>query len=134
MKNLKILHARGDYHAIRDCGIDDKGLPENLIELYASDNSKITNVSYMNNLKKLHASGSNCGINDKGLPENLIELDASYNPKITNVSYMKNLKILCALWNCGIDNKGLPENLIKLNASYNPKITNVYEYFKKNKC
>ena len=65
-----------------ECGINDEGLSENLIELYASHNPRITNVSYMKKLKILHARGI-CGIDDKGLPENLVKLNSLNNPKIT---------------------------------------------------
>ena len=55
---------------------------ENLIELDASDSTRITNVSYMKNLKILHAYGIS-RIDDEGLPESLVKLNALNNPKIT---------------------------------------------------
>jgi hypothetical protein len=106
------------------CGQGIDGL--DLIELYAGNNKKITNVSFMKNLKKLYAS-SNCGIDQHGINGlDLIELSASNNNKITNVSFMKNLKKLYADSNCGINQHGIDGlNLIKLYASNNNKITNV---------
>src|SRR5690606_39536294 len=55
----------------------------NLIELYAYNNKKITNVNHMTDLKKLDASDG-CGIDDEGISKlNLIELYATDNDKIT---------------------------------------------------
>ena len=46
------------------------------------DNNKITDVSFMTNLRKLNASG-NCGIDQSGINGlNLVELNASRNNKI----------------------------------------------------
>ena len=59
-------------------------------------NKKITNVSFMKNLKILDAS-IRCGIGQDGIMGlDLIELNASSNNKITDVSFMKNLKVLSA--------------------------------------
>src|SRR5271154_4878627 len=107
--------------------IDQEGIKGlNLIELYAGCNEKIKDVSFMTNLKKLHASGC-CGIDQKGIKGcNLIELDANYNEKIKNVSFMTNLKKLYAFGNCGIDQnsiKGL--DLITLDVGCNKKIKDV---------
>ena len=64
----------------------------NVVELNAWGNPKITNVSFMKNLKKLNTGGGNCGIDQKGIEGlDLVELDVSYNPKITDVSFMKKL-------------------------------------------
>jgi len=81
MKSLQILYAYGD------CGIDQQGIEGlNLIGLYASNNSKITNVSHMKSLQILDAS-YDCGINQEGIEGlNLIELDANDNSKITNIN------------------------------------------------
>ena len=48
MKKLQQLDAS------RDCGINDEGIKEciSLIELNASDNSKITNVNHLQKLEK----------------------------------------------------------------------------------
>ena len=65
----------------------------NLRKFSANDNSKITDVSWMKNLKELNAFG-NCGIDQLGIKGlNLIELYVRNNPKITDVSWMQNLKI-----------------------------------------
>src|SRR5690606_8268728 len=62
-----------------------------LISLNLSNNSQITNVNHMTNLKILHASGGDCGIDNKGIGKlNLIELHANGNIKITNVNHMTN--------------------------------------------
>ena len=56
-------------------------------------NNKITNVSFMRNLKKLDAYG-NYSIDQNGIKGlDLVELDVGNNPKITNVLFMKNLKV-----------------------------------------
>ena len=56
-------------------------------------NSKITDVSFMKNLKVLYAN-DNSAIDQDGIKGlDLIELNASYNNKITDVSFMKNLKV-----------------------------------------
>ena len=53
MTNLKKLIASSDY-----CKIDQQGIEGlDLIELYAHNNKKINNVSFMRNLKKLDAFG-----------------------------------------------------------------------------
>src|SRR5271163_1618580 len=97
-----------------------------LIELYADRNEKIKDVSFMTNLKKLHALGC-CGIGQEGIKGcNLIELDANRNEKIKTVSFMTNLKKLYAFGNCGIDQEGIKGcNLIELYANYNEKIKTV---------
>jgi F-box domain len=89
-------------------------------------NPKITNISYMTNLKKLDARGD-CGIGDQGIQNlNVVELNAFSNPKITNINHMTNLKKLDASWGCGIGDQGIQNlNLIELKAYNNPKITNV---------
>ena len=80
MKNLQILNAKGNS------GITDeeiKGL--NLIELYASNNLKITNVSFMKNLQILDASYDS-GITDEGIKGlSLVKLYSKYNLKITKL-------------------------------------------------
>jgi hypothetical protein len=64
-----------------------------LIYLFVDNNNKITNVSFMTNLKKLYA-GYGSGIDQNGIHGlDLIKLRASNNKKIVNVSFMKNLKI-----------------------------------------
>jgi hypothetical protein len=110
-----------------------------LVELYADNNNKITNVSMMKTLKILHASGE-CGIDQNGEPTmanmagpalpginglGLVELYAGNNKKINNVSMISSLKILHAQGNCGIDQNGINGlELVELNAMYNKKITN----------
>ena len=78
MKNLKILDACGNS------GINDESLIDlDLVELDASGNPKITNISHLKNLKILGAIG-NSGISDKSLIGlNLIKLNADDNPKIS---------------------------------------------------
>ena len=57
---------------------------EKVMDLNASYNSKITNVSHMKSLQILCASG-NCGINQEGIKGlNLIQFYASYNSKISH--------------------------------------------------
>jgi hypothetical protein len=57
-------------------------------KLYASYNSKITNISFMTSLKELHASGE-CGIDQNGISGlDLVEFYAGGNSKIINVSFM----------------------------------------------
>ena len=147
MKNLKKLYARGKnlescsfliqparnniakryYQRQGNCGIDQNGINgSDLIEFDVGNNNKITNVSFMKNLKKLDAYGD-CGIDQNGINGlNLVEFDAGNNKKITNVSFMKNLKILDAWSDCGIDQNGIHGlDLVKLYTNYNKKITNV---------
>ena len=102
MSNLQKLNARGD------CGIDQNGITGlNLIELDATCNDKIKNVSFMSNLKKLGASGD-CGIDQKSVCGlNLIVFKACKNEKINDVSFMGNLRELDASEDCGIDQRGL---------------------------
>ena len=53
MQNLKVLDIRAD------CGIDQNGIIGlDLVKLDARNNSKITDVSFMKNLKILHAYGN----------------------------------------------------------------------------
>ena len=89
-----------------------------------ANNMKITNVSFMTNLKKLVVLSSS-GIDQNAINGlDLVELDACNIEKITNVSFMTNLKKLNAWGNCGIDQydiNGL--DLVELNAGYNNKIT-----------
>jgi hypothetical protein len=86
------------------CGQGIDGL--DLRELVVNFNEKITNVSFMKNLKKLDAS-FNCGIDQNGVDKlDLMELNIAGNKKITNVSFMKNLKKINASFNCGIDQDG----------------------------
>ena len=60
---------------------DQKGIEGlDLVELDVWNNSKITNVSFMKNLKKLDASGSGCGIDQKGIEGlDLVELNVWNN-------------------------------------------------------
>ena len=56
-------------------------------------NNKITNVSFMKNLKKLDARYG-CGIDQNGIIGlDLVELYTIGNNKITDILFMKNLKI-----------------------------------------
>jgi hypothetical protein len=78
----------------------------NVITLDVYNYDKITDVSFMKNLKILIAS-HRCGIDQHGIDGlDLIELNISGNEKIINVSFMKNLKKLDASYNCGIDQNG----------------------------
>ena len=118
------------------CNIDEKYLDiltDNILRLHVfkyviklTSNNKITNVSFMKNLKKLDAS-DDCGIDQSGIKElNLVELNADDNNKITNVSFMKKLKKLNASYNCGIDQNGIKGlDLVELYTIGNNKITDV---------
>lgn len=67
----------------------------NLVELNASHNKRIRDISFMTNLRILKAR--DCGIDQnsiKGL--NLVYLDATKNNKICDVSFMTNLQVLYA--------------------------------------
>ena len=79
-----------------------------LENLNAFDNNKITDASFMKNLKYLNASGD-CRIDQKGIKGlDLVNFYVDKNEKINNVSFMKNLKILhIAGCHCGINQKGL---------------------------
>ena len=91
-----------------------------------ANNKKITNVSFMTNLKILYAS---CypGINQNGINGlDLVELNASYNDKVINVSFMKNLKKLNVSENRGIDQNGINGlDLVELHVNFTNKINNV---------
>jgi len=91
--------------------------------LNATDNKKITSVSFMKSLKILYAE-DNCGIDQNGIDcLDLVELYADSNTKITNVSFMKSLKVLSARYSCGIDQNGIEGlNLDKLYMILNEKI------------
>ena len=67
--------------------INDQGIKNlNLITLNARNNSLITNVNHMTNLRNLNASGDKCGINEQGIKDlYLIELHTFGNKKIQNV-------------------------------------------------
>jgi hypothetical protein len=97
MHKLQVLNASNNIFAMVDnsklCGIDDNSIKNlNLVELYAYNNSMITNINHMNNLRVLDASG-NCGIDDKNIKDlNLIKLYASRNIKITSIDHMSNLQ------------------------------------------
>ena len=90
-----------------------------VVKLNAKYSSKITNVSFMKNLKELNAEGY-YGINQKSIEGlDLVKLDVSYNSKITNVSFMKNLKEFSARGSCGINQEGIEGlDLVKLDVSY----------------
>src|SRR5205085_1961745 len=98
------------------CRIDNEGIKNltNLIELYATNNNKITNINHMSNLQKLDAYGD-CGIDDNGIKNltNLIFLNASVNPKITNINHMRHLQTLYAFVKSGINDEGI-KNLTNL--------------------
>jgi len=99
-----------------------------LIELYANNNPKIKDVSFMTNLKKLYAD-KDCGIDQKGIQGlDLIELYCTINEKIKDVSFMRNLKILY-VDNCGIDQQGIRGlDLIELHCRRNEKIQRYFIY------
>ena len=102
MTNLQILDASDSK--INQIGI--QGL--NLFKLNAHDNTKITNVSFMTNLKILDASGT-CGINQIGiLGLNLWNLNVQDNEKINDVTFMTKLRLLNAHGEkCGIGDEGI---------------------------
>lgn len=97
-----------------------------LVSFCASFNQKITDVSFMQSLKKLKAGG-NCGITQKCIDKlNLTTLDVTYNRHVFDVSFMKNLKNLNASLCSPINDKGIEGLSLKtLNASRNKNITNV---------
>ena len=58
-----------------------------VVKLNAWNNSNITNVSFMKNLKELDAAEF-CGIDQEGIEGlDLVKLDAWHNPKIINRRY-----------------------------------------------
>lgn len=129
----KLFHEKLEVHDFTNCDYT-KLLTDDILrnyssirKLYATDNTKITNVNYMCQLKILYAGG-NCGIDNEGIASvtGLEVLCANFNPKITNVNHLKRLKILYATYVCGIDDNGIANiNLERLYASANSKITNV---------
>src|SRR5436309_652283 len=106
--NLQII----DFYHIDDKYLDK--LTDDILKNYnhikylnAYNNSKISDVNWMINLKELNAR-DNCVINQKGIQNlNLIKLNVRYNSKITDVSMMTLLKELDASDNCGIDQNGI---------------------------
>ena len=79
MTKLQILNASGIY-----CQFNDESIKYlNLIELNASDNWKITNISHMTNLKILEACGWSKIDNKQIFNLNLIRLNSLNNDKIT---------------------------------------------------
>ena len=97
-----------------------------LEKLDTRDNSKITNISYLKNLKILDASWYS-GINDESLIGlDLIKLNVWGNPNITKISHLKNLKKLDAGYDSGINDESLIGlDLVELCATSNPKITKI---------
>jgi len=75
-----------------------------LIQLDASNNPNITDVSWMTNLQILDAS-DNCGITNQDIKNlNLVKLNGYNNLNITDVYWMTNLLKLDAHGNSGISN------------------------------
>ena len=80
---LKILYA--SYN----CGIDQNGIKDlHLIELNASGNKKIKDVSQMASTLKILNASDNCGIDQNGIKDlHLTKLNASGNEKIKDVNH-----------------------------------------------
>ena len=100
-------------YANRSCDMTNNGISKlNLIELYASNNSEMTDIYHMSNLKILYAFGNYGDINNND---------------------MLNLKIVYTFWNhCGIINNGIFKlNLVRLGTFSNSKIRRPY---KNNTC
>jgi len=105
----------------------------NLTELDIGPNTKITDINYLTQLKKLNIgdndesfySHKKYGIEDKGIANlNLTELNISNNRYIKNISHMTSLTKLIARGDCRIDK--IPcNNLTELDISYNPNIMNI---------
>lgn len=112
-------------------GINDHGIKDIFLieDLDVSNNSNITNINHLQNIKILHARGDNCGINDHGISNLfLIEyLFVSDNPYVTNINHFKNLKLLYAEGNSSINNEGIKYlfslTLKQLSVSKNTKIS-----------
>jgi hypothetical protein len=85
LKSLKILDIGGT------CGVSQKDIVGlDLTALYAQNNHKITDVSFMKSLRILNAS-CYCGIDQNGISGvDLLELDSYYNSKITTKSFKNN--------------------------------------------
>lgn len=97
-----------------------------LIELYASNNCKINNVSHMATLTILDCSDGS-EINQDSLDKlNLIKLIARDNDKVNNVNHMTKLKILDCSGDCAINQDGIQNiNLAELIISGNQRISNI---------
>jgi hypothetical protein len=87
MTSLKILGAEGN------CGITHYSFSKiDLVELDATNNTRIRNINHMKSLKRLIAR-MNCGIDQNGIRElDLNLLDSRDNYKIMSVEHMKSLK------------------------------------------
>ncbi len=98
-----------------------------IMQLNASFNQKITNLSHLTKLRKLDASGTKSTINQDSITTlNLIELNVDFNKNIKNLNHMTSLQKLKASCNSGIDDNGIKKlNLVELDASSNNKITNI---------
>jgi hypothetical protein len=139
INHLKNLHTlgMGNYlsapcYCAPMCGITNNGLSSltNLTHLDIYNNSRITDINCLTNLRILNATGD-CGVEDNGIKKltNLVVLHADSNEKITNVNHLINLKILHAEHTCGISNDGISSltNLTELYYRYNNKITKKIE-------
>ena len=81
-----------NLYAGSDCGIDQSGISNlHLVELNASYNEKIKDVSHMaSTLKILYADGD-CGIDQNGISNlHLVGLNAYGNKKIKDVKKLCN--------------------------------------------
>ena len=75
----------------------------NVIKLNVPYNRKVTDGSFMKNLRILAACG-NCGIDQNAIEGlDLVKLYVSGNRMIINISFMKKLRILDASGDCEID-------------------------------
>ena len=138
LRNLKILDASCHPNHRQICRIDQDGIQGlDLVCLDASFNNRITDVSFMTNLKALYVC-SECDYNlgdqffFSDIDQNGIrglDLEVFYandNKKIIDVSFMKNLKHLSAGCLCGLDQNSIKElDLYQLHVAENNKITDI---------
>jgi len=108
LENLKILICRFCIH------IDDRYLPNNIVELKCDWTRNIRDLSRLKKLKILHCTGC-AKIIDNKLPVSLIELKCGQTP-IKNIRHLINLIKLTALKSY-IKDKTIPISLIKLECS-----------------
>ena len=90
-------------------------------------NSRISDISYLTNLKYLRCLSSYNLINQKSIQNlNLITLIANNNSNITDISHMTNLQNLSAEGCCGIMQKSMENlNLQTLSLTDNKTIINI---------
>ena len=99
----------------------------NVVRLYVSTRSIISNVNHMTKLKELDISNSEIDNNGTHHLTSLEVLNASWNNKIFDINNMSNLKKLIILGLCGINNEGITKltDLEILDVSSNNKISNI---------